>query len=81
MTAREFLVVYDYGMGGLWPIMIAPSVEAIAAVHPELAVAEERPAWMDDEHFALLRDDCLEMESAPRGILNAVLVDRKRLNT
>jgi hypothetical protein len=46
MTEREYLVAYDYGMGGLWAVMVAPSADAITAVYPELGIAEERPPSM-----------------------------------
>lgn len=81
MAEREFLVAYDYGTGGLWAVMIARSPDAIAAVYPELVVAEERPTWMDDDQYARLRGDALELNGAPRGILNAVLADRKPPST
>ena len=79
MAEREFPVAYDYGMGGLWAVMIAPSPDAIAAVYPELVVVEERPTWLDDQ-YARLRHDCLQVNGAPRGILNAVLADRRNPN-
>jgi len=37
---REFLIGYDYGMGGLWGIMIAASRAEILGVYPELHVLE-----------------------------------------
>jgi hypothetical protein len=81
MTQPEYLVAYDYGMGGLWAVMIAPSAEAITAECPELVIVEERPTWMDDDRYGQLRDDALELNGAPRGILNAVLADRRPRST
>lgn len=31
---RHFLVAYDYGMGGLWGIMLAKSEDEIKAKYP-----------------------------------------------
>jgi hypothetical protein len=45
----EFLVVYDYGTGGIWGYATAPSADVIKRLLPDLEVVEERPAWMDDE--------------------------------
>jgi hypothetical protein len=61
--------------------MVAPSAEAITAVYPELGIAEERPPSMDDDQYARLRDDALELKGALRGILNAVLADREPPST
>jgi hypothetical protein len=56
MEKREFLAVYDYGMGGLWFKIEAGSAEQIRARYPRLTVFEEndRPEWMTSEqeqHF------------------------------
>jgi hypothetical protein len=73
---QEFLVCYDYGMGGLWAVMIAPSKTAISKTYPELLFAVEQPGWMTDEYFEKLRSDPLWLDSPPTGILNALLADR-----
>jgi hypothetical protein len=59
---REFLVAYDYGMGGLWGILMAPSAQAISARYPELIVVAERPEWMDDERYERLRGEPLWLD-------------------
>jgi hypothetical protein len=74
---REFLVAYDYGMGGLWAIVMAPSQEAITSKYPELAVASERPPWMDDQMFEKLQSEPLWLDDPPSGILNALITDRR----
>jgi hypothetical protein len=75
---KEFLVAYDYGMGGLWAILMAPSQEAIAAKYPELAVAPERPNWMDDQRYEDLRGEPLWLDDPPSGILDALVADRRK---
>jgi hypothetical protein len=44
----EFLVLYDYGMGGTWRYLRADSESQIAELYPELEVVKERPSWLDD---------------------------------
>jgi len=48
---RSFLVVHDYGTGGLWGVMTAGSAAEIAQKFPELQVIEDRPAWMSDDDY------------------------------
>ena len=51
----EFLVVYDYGTGGVWGFATATSPEEVESLSPELKVIHERPAWMTDETEARAR--------------------------
>jgi hypothetical protein len=46
---RPFLTVYDYGMGGVWRVLLAESEAEIAAKYPELTVIVEQPPWMSNE--------------------------------
>ena len=76
---HEFLVGYDYGMGGLWGIFLAESADEITAVYPELVVVPTRPKWMTEDRYQALRDHELhDVNGAPWGILNAVLADREK---
>jgi hypothetical protein len=74
---HAFLVAYDYGMGGLWAILMAPSPEAIQAKYPELAVIPDRPPWMDDAEFARLQEEPLWLDDLPSGILTALIAARR----
>jgi hypothetical protein len=80
MTAesRLFLVVYDYGMGGLWGLMRAPSIEQIALKYPELRVFTERPPWIDDEEWAHFEGDPYDLADEPRGLIAVLIDDRLR---
>jgi hypothetical protein len=76
---KEFLVAYDYGMGGVWVILIAPSRAAISAKYPELVIVDDPPAWMDDAELAKLRSAPLSLEDdPPQGLLRALISDRTR---
>lgn len=76
---KEFLVVYDYGWGGLWGVMQATSAEEILAKYPELIVTSERPAWLTDIVMAeIRRAESHDADDEPSGLLEAVLADRSR---
>jgi hypothetical protein len=76
-SKRLFLVVYDYGMGGLWGLIWARSEDEILSRYPELVVAQERPKWMTSEDYVQLeRTRTYDIDEAPTGILNAVVSDR-----
>jgi hypothetical protein len=74
----EFLVCYDYGMGGLWGFMYAESIDAIKAKYPELLVVTSKPDWMTDEYFERKHSEPLWLDSPPTGILLALLDDRSK---
>jgi hypothetical protein len=76
VAGKSFLVVYEYGMGGLWAIMHADSAEAIADRYPELTIVKSRPAWMTDERFANLGH--YELDSEPADLIRAIVADRDR---
>jgi len=87
MTARlsdllrpgEFLVAYDYGQGGLWGVLIAPSATAITTRYPELAVVETLPPWMTPADLEHWRETPLWLDDEPpQGLLKAVLAARDR---
>lgn len=76
---REFLVCYDYGMGGLWGVFMARTADEITDEYPELVIVAERPKWMSEDDYQGLRDRELhDIDGAPWGILNAVLADREK---
>jgi hypothetical protein len=49
---KNFLVVYDYGMGGLWAVVSARSESDILCRFPQLRVIHSRPGWMNDVEYA-----------------------------
>jgi hypothetical protein len=46
---KRYLVVYDYGQGGVWAYITAESPEQITDRFPDLSVVEATPDWMTDE--------------------------------
>jgi hypothetical protein len=55
MTDLEYLVVYDYGTGGIWAVMLAPSKADIERTYPELVIFDEWPAWVDEAEYVRIR--------------------------
>lgn len=51
VTKKDFLAVYDYGMGGLWMIISARSAQEISHKYPMLIPMELRPGWMTEEQY------------------------------
>jgi hypothetical protein len=76
----EFLVAYDYGMGGLWGLLRAESAADIGRLYPEVHVVDHPPAWMTTERIAKMRsaEGVMTLDDPPSGLLTAVLADRKK---
>jgi len=55
MPTGEYLVLYDYGQGGLWAIVRADSADQVRQRWPQLAVFDRQPAAMDDRWYAEVR--------------------------
>lgn len=69
----RFLVVYDYGQGGLWGYVLADSPEEITQRFPELQVVAERPDWLDEEYEAKLSADEEDIDAPGPGLLGILL--------
>lgn len=79
LRAGEYLVSYDYGTGGLWGVLIAPSEAAIHNKYPELLIANSLPRWMDENELATKRETPLWLDDEPpQGLLRALVADRNR---
>ncbi|WP_300303740.1 hypothetical protein [Ferrovibrio sp.] len=52
---NSYLVAYDYGTGGLWAILNAPSRESITGKFPGLQILEQRPDSMSAEEYSRLQ--------------------------
>ena len=69
MTKQQYLVVYDYGMGGVWGVMAARSEQEIYQKFPQLKVVETRPDWMSEAYYSDLSNDTFDIDGEPRGWL------------
>ena len=50
-SQKLFLVLYDYGTGGLWALVSAESAEEILKICPKLEIIENKPRWMTDDQY------------------------------
>lgn len=75
----SFLVGYDYGMGGLWGFVDAPSEAEIKKIYPELVVFHKRPTWMKESSYEKIRSEGhFDVYGPPEGILKAVVGERPK---
>ena len=77
---KRYLTLYDYGQGGLWGYVVAPSKETIISRFPELEVVDEEPAWMTDETRADLERRTEDIDRPGDGILGIMLKGRSASN-
>lgn len=75
---RGFLVLYDYGQGGVWAFINAKSRAEIKGRFPELEVVDERPRWMSGEVLARIREKMTFDIDSPQGWLADFVAERKR---
>jgi hypothetical protein len=67
---KQYLVVYDYGMGGLWGVIAARSEQEILQKYPSLEVVVARPGWMSDAEYSLIiSKNSFDIDDEPRGWL------------
>lgn len=76
VSREPFLVVYDYGQGGVWAYVKAASREEILQRFPELEVVEARPAWLTPDHDERIRRRTLDVDR-PSGLLSDLIAARK----
>ena len=74
MSASAYLVVYDYGPGGVWAFVTAQSKEQIVGKYPMLSVFAERPDWMSEEACRDIRlRNSFDIDDEPPHWLNAAM--------
>jgi len=70
MARKEFLVLYDYGQGGLWAIIRADTAQQIRDRYPQLQVFEKRPSFLSADMLAdLQRKPAADIDDPPTGWL------------
>jgi hypothetical protein len=72
-----FLVVYDYGQGGLWAFIRAESADAIRQAYPELEVLKSTPDWMSPEIKSEIEaSNTYDLDDPPKGLLASLVRER-----
>jgi hypothetical protein len=51
---QRFLVVYDYGQGGVWAFVWARSAEEIQETFCDLKIVESMPGWLTGDQLAVV---------------------------
>jgi hypothetical protein len=82
---RPFLVVYDYGQGGIWMYLYAESAEQIAERYPGLTVITEWRDWMTPDRLVPIiatigRDMTFDIDN-PQGYLAKADPELRRRRT
>lgn len=75
---QKFLVMYDYGMGGLWAYLWARDKNEIQQLFPELKIVDEWPPSMSEAtQKATEERETYDIDSdQERGILKVVMAER-----
>ena len=75
---RSFLVVDDYGMGGIWMYIDAESERDIVAAYPELKVFKEPPDILSSDTLDRIRAERhFALDDPPSGYLADIGAARK----
>jgi hypothetical protein len=76
----NYLAVYDYGMGGVWAVISAPSKEAILSKYPVLEIVAERPTWMQPHLYEeIARRSSFDLDDPPPDWIKAGMKESNRL--
>jgi hypothetical protein len=74
---KRFLLVYDYGQGGVWLFIHARSADEIRAKYPELQVIERHPEWLKGDYLKRVESErTFDIDKPPSGWLLS-LVERR----
>lgn len=77
MPTNSFLVLYDYGQGGLWAVIVADSAEQVRQRYPELEVFESPPEGLSIEVVAKIREQGeIGIDDPPVGWLAELVAHR-----
>ncbi len=63
---KEFLVLYDYGQGGLWAVVRAKAKSDVETKFSGISVLDNKPTWMSDGEYQRVKDgSCHELNDLP----------------
>ncbi len=78
---RKFLVMEDYGMGGIWAYVLAESEEQIQNKFLEVEVFAKPPArWTKEKLARIESEGLLDIEKAASGSLVQALREDRGLS-
>jgi hypothetical protein len=68
---NQYLILHDYGTGGVWGLMTARSEQEIYDKYPMVEVIKMRPAWMTDAVYnEIILKNLFDIDDEPRGWLS-----------
>lgn len=73
---QKFLVVHDYGTGGIWYYILARSKEEIESKFPGFEIVEEEPAWLDEK--TKLTFECVDIDDEPKDAYLKAMMEKGR---
>ncbi len=74
----KYLVVYDYGQGGVWSFIYARDATEITSKYPELEVVENHPKWLNGDVLETIETNrTFNIDAKPTGLLASLLEARK----
>jgi hypothetical protein len=77
MKKIPHLVVYDYGMGGVWAVILADNDSKIISKYPKLQVVAKRPSWMNEEEYKKIKaSNTFDIDSEPHGWLISAMAEK-----
>ena len=66
-SVNEYLVLYDYGTGGLWAVLHAQAENKILEKFPNLKIFYDKPVWMNnDEYLKIASETGFSINSIPK---------------
>jgi hypothetical protein len=77
---QRYLVVYDYGQGGVWAYVRAASKRTILTRFPELNVVDDPPPGLSQERLRKLMENTQDIDKPGPGLLADILADRPSNN-
>lgn len=76
---RPYLVLYDYGMGGIWAYLLARSPEEIARAFPELTVYDQPPEFLTPEVLERIKATLtIDIDDRNNAFLAELIKERER---
>jgi len=77
MKKKPYLVVYDYGQGGVWAIINSRSPREITKKYPELKIYRRKPFFMKRETYnQIAQQMTVDIDDQPSGWLVELVKER-----
>lgn len=74
---QPFLVLYEYGQGGVWAFLSARSRSEIERKFPQLQVFDDPPDWMSGSDLARIREQMsFDIDDQDSGFLASIVGSR-----